>query len=181
MKICPECQTEFKDDGNVCPNCGKFVPSFHSERPSGFTAVITGETETTEPNPAEEPCLETPETETAEESFPEIPEAEPMEGTALATEEPAAGSLPVPTVSTPSVGSFLLTFILCAIPVIGFFYFFALVFGKTNYPAKKNLARAGLILALVGLAAGALFFTVNTGFALWMTGQMDALVSYFSL
>ena len=50
---------------------------------------------------------------------------------------------------TPSVWSFVLTFFLLSIPVVGLVYFLALLFGKTEYPAKKNLVRASLLFSVL--------------------------------
>lgn len=67
--------------------------------------------------------------------------------------------------ATPGVWSFVLTFFLLNIPVVGFVYFLALLFGKTDYPAKKNFARASLlfsvlmmVVASIGILIGFIFF-----------------------
>lgn len=199
MKICPECKTELLDTQNVCPNCGKYVPFFVPERPSGFSAVVTEEPvvpEEPSPAPIEEisvpepavasPVWNSPEPEDEkDDTFPDIPYPEPLEmavtPTVLPEEEPEE-KLPrilSECVPTPSVGSFILTFILCAIPVVGFFYFFALVFGKTKYPAKKNYARAILVLALISLVLSAVV-VISGGFAAGLLTQLQNVTSSLS-
>ena len=199
MKICPECKTELLDTQNVCPNCGKYVPFFVPERPSGFTAVVTGEpvvSEEPSPAPAEEIAVPEPAAaspvwnssdpeDEKDDTFPDIPYPEPMEMAVTPTilpEDPEAERPHVMSESapTPSVGSFILTFILCAVPVVGFFYFFALVFGKTKYPAKKNYARAILVLVLISFVLSTVVI-VSGGFAAGLLTQLQNAASSLSV
>mgnify|MGYP007021025378 FL=1 len=50
-----------------------------------------------------------------------------------------------------SVGSWMLTLLLCGIPVIGFIYLLVLAFGSGAAPSKRNFARAALIWTLIAL------------------------------
>ena len=50
-----------------------------------------------------------------------------------------------------SVGSWMLTLLLCGIPVIGFIYLLVLAFGSGAAPSKRNFARAALIWSLIAL------------------------------
>lgn len=152
MRICPDCQTEIADGKSFCPNCGKFLPLSAAEKPP-----IPSE-------PAEKPASELFD-------WDSIPEYQPpkAEKTALSESEPTVQSESVPEAvssvyakspapPTPSVWSFVLTFFLCSVPVIGLFYFLGLLFGKTKYPAKKNFARASLLFVflLAVLVSGAI-------------------------
>lgn len=70
-----------------------------------------------------------------------------------------------------SVGSWMITILVTAIPVVGFIYLVVVAFGATSSPSRRNWARAtfawyiigavvavvlGLILASTGLLAEAL-------------------------
>ena len=50
-----------------------------------------------------------------------------------------------------SVGSWMLTLLVCGIPVIGVIYLLVLAFGSGAAPSKRNFARAMLIWALIAL------------------------------
>ena len=50
-----------------------------------------------------------------------------------------------------SVGSWMLTLLLCGIPLVGFIYLLVLAFGSGAAPSKRNFARAMLIWALIAL------------------------------
>ena len=50
-----------------------------------------------------------------------------------------------------SVGSWMLTLLLCGIPLVGFIYLLVLAFGSSAAPSKRNFARAALIWALIAL------------------------------
>ena len=50
-----------------------------------------------------------------------------------------------------SVGSWMLTLLVCGIPVIGVIYLLVLAFGSGTAPSKRNFARATLIWALIAL------------------------------
>ena len=50
-----------------------------------------------------------------------------------------------------SVGSWMLTLLMCGIPVIGFIYLLVLAFGSGAAPSKRNFARAALIWSLIAL------------------------------
>lgn len=146
--VCPECGHEITD-GRFCPSCGKYMPSYNVEQ---------------EPEPAE---IETvtavpenaPETETAEAMITDCSENTDHAPVAASTESRGEYSDPgsfraesVPRASgdrTPSVWSFILTFIIGLIPVVGLVYFICLAFGITDYPAKKNLARAVFLFAFI--------------------------------
>ena len=50
-----------------------------------------------------------------------------------------------------SVGSWMLTLLLCGIPLVGFIYLLVLAFGSSAAPSKRNFARAALIWSLIAL------------------------------
>ena len=50
-----------------------------------------------------------------------------------------------------SVGSWMLTLLVCGIPVIGVIYLLVLAFGSGTAPSKRNFARAALVWTLIAL------------------------------
>ena len=50
-----------------------------------------------------------------------------------------------------SVGSWMLTLLVCGIPVIGVIYLLVLAFGSGSAPSKRNFARAALVWTLIAL------------------------------
>ena len=56
-----------------------------------------------------------------------------------------------------SVGSWMLTLLMCGIPVIGFIYLLVLAFGSGAAPSKRNFARAALIWTLIALVVTVIF------------------------
>lgn len=147
MRICPDCQTEIADGKSFCPNCGKFLPLSAAEKPSAS------------PEPAEKPVSglfdweSIPEYQPPETEKDIFPKSEPTVRNENAPEAAVSSVYAEPPVlpapPTPSVWSFVFTFFLCSVPVIGIFYFLGLLFGKTKYPAKKNFARASLLFAFL--------------------------------
>ena len=52
-----------------------------------------------------------------------------------------------------SVGSWMLTLLVCGIPIIGVIYLLVLAFGSGSAPSKRNFARAVFAWAIIGLVA----------------------------
>ena len=48
-----------------------------------------------------------------------------------------------------SIGDWLITFLICAIPIIGIIMMFLWAFGNTNSKSKKTWAQAALIFSLL--------------------------------
>ena len=62
-----------------------------------------------------------------------------------------------------SVGSWMLTLLLCGIPVVGFIYMLVLALGSGGSPAKRNFARAMFIWQIIGVVATILLFVLFGG------------------
>lgn len=66
------------------------------------------------------------------------------------------------------LGSWVLTLFVAGLPLIGFIYLLVLAFGSDNSKAKKNFARASLILGLVAfviMILAMILISVTVGFA----------------
>jgi hypothetical protein len=64
---------------------------------------------------------------------------------------PAPTYAPQPS-SADSVGSWMATILVSAIPLVGFVYVLVVAFGGSSSESKKNWARATVIWMLIGLA-----------------------------
>lgn len=63
-----------------------------------------------------------------------------------------------------SVGEWIVTFIITAIPLVGLIMLFVWAFGDGTNPSKQNWARAYLILALIMIVLGIIFMILFYSF-----------------
>ncbi|MGH8235037.1 MAG: hypothetical protein ACREPU_12725 [Rhodanobacteraceae bacterium] len=63
-----------------------------------------------------------------------------------------------------SLGDWILTLIVLAIPIVGLVMLFVWGFGSGTHPSKQNFCRASLILYLIGIVIFVLFM-MTFGFA----------------
>ena len=59
-----------------------------------------------------------------------------------------------------SVGSWMLTLLVCGIPVIGFIYLLVLAFGYGAAPSKRNFARAVFAWEIIALVATVILYVL---------------------
>ena len=57
-----------------------------------------------------------------------------------------------------SVGSWMLTLLLCGIPLVGFIYLLVLAFGSSAAPSKRNFARAVFVWQIIALVASVILY-----------------------
>lgn len=57
-----------------------------------------------------------------------------------------------------SIGDWLITFLIQAIPLVGFIMLFVWAFGDGTHPSKKTWAQASLIFALIMIVLAIIFF-----------------------
>ena len=69
-----------------------------------------------------------------------------------------------------TIGDWLITFLIQAIPLVGFIMLFVWAFGDGTHPSKKSWAQASLIFALIMIVLVIIFFA-----ALW-----TVISSFFS-
>ena len=76
--------------------------------------------------------------------------------------QPAGGGAPaqVPDESADSVGSWMLTMLLAAIPLFGLIYMLVLAFGSGRSASKRNWARATLVWAAIATVLSILLYVV---------------------
>lgn len=65
-----------------------------------------------------------------------------------------------PTYKPMTIGDWLITFIIQAIPLVGFVMLFVWAFGDGTHPSKKTWAQASLIFALIVIVLVIIFFAV---------------------
>lgn len=66
-----------------------------------------------------------------------------------------------------SIGEWMVTLIVLAIPVVGIVMYFVWAFGDSTNPSKKNFCKAGLIFALISVVLSIIFAT-TCGLAIGM-------------
>ncbi|NWF51274.1 MAG: hypothetical protein HXY49_12120 [Ignavibacteriaceae bacterium] len=59
-----------------------------------------------------------------------------------------------------TVGEWVITFIICAIPIVGFIMLFVWAFGSDQNPSKKSWAQASLIMFVIGIILAILLITL---------------------
>lgn len=59
-----------------------------------------------------------------------------------------------------SVGSWMLTLLLCGIPLVGFIYLLVLAFGSSAAPSKRNFARAVFVWQIIALVASVILYVL---------------------
>ena len=57
-----------------------------------------------------------------------------------------------------SVGGWMITLLLCWIPLVGFVYLLVLALSSASSPSKRNFARAVFIWQIIGVVATVLMF-----------------------
>ena len=73
-------------------------------------------------------------------------------------------NLPGATSNEVSVGDWIITFIITAIPLVGLIMLFVWAFGDGTNPSKRNWARAYLILGLIAFVLVIIFFILFYSF-----------------
>ena len=72
-----------------------------------------------------------------------------------------------------TLGDWIITFIITAIPIVGFVMLFVWAFGEGINKSKKTWAQAYLILIAVGIILAIIFFTVFMSFISSMFGNLN--------
>ncbi len=72
-----------------------------------------------------------------------------------------------------TLGDWIITFIITAIPIVGFVMLFVWAFGEGTNKSKKTWAQAYLILIAVGIILAIIFFTVFMSFISSMFGNLN--------
>lgn len=72
-----------------------------------------------------------------------------------------------------TLGEWIVTFIITAIPIVGFVMLFVWAFGDGTNQSKKTWAQAYLILIAVGIVLAIIFFTVFASILANMFGSMN--------
>lgn len=83
--------------------------------------------------------------------------------------QPPAQQAPVQTVHyapqttnpADSVGAWMLTLFICAIPLVGFIYLLVVAFGGSASESRKNWARAQFIWMLIGVVLSIIFLALG--------------------
>ena len=139
---CPNCGKQNPDDAKFCESCG--APTAAAETPKAAPPPPP-------PPPPQQPVY----------NQPPVQQYAPPQQTYYPPQQTynaAAGGAPV-----MSVGSYIGTMLLSAIPLVGFILLLVWAFGSDTNPNKKNFCRAYLILMLIGVVLSIIFAGVLGG------------------
>lgn len=154
MRICTSCGAQIDDDARFCTSCGAVAPSDEPEQPTehllhednGGDSAVHPETKSIFPEPEKE------------HEAPFVPQPsfdERSQSVRPAFEEPLSRK-PDPQVRTVPFGlistaSYFWTMFLFCIPGLGHLVAAVWALGGAKNPNRKNLAKAYLLLTLIGL------------------------------
>ena len=82
-------------------------------------------------------------------------------------------NLPGTVKSHVTLGEWIITIIITAIPLVGLIMLFVWAFGDGTNPSKKTWAQAYLIMILVGIILAILFFGIIVSLFSSMFGNMN--------
>ena len=160
--FCPNCGKQNPDDAKFCESCG-----------STLSAAAAPKAEPVAPPP--QPPIQPP---LAQYSAPPPPppayQAPPRQQNYYQQPPPAYNA--AGNTAPMSVGSYIGTMILFAIPLVGFILMLVWAFGSNVNQNKKNLSRAYLIMMLIGIVL-AIVLSVLAGSAL--SSWIEAMYGYY--
>lgn len=136
---CPNCGTKNPDDAKFCESCGTSLTAAPAAAPAAAAAAAAPVQPVAPPPPA--PAYQQPQYQQAQYQQPQY-------------QQPAQ---PQPSLDAPmSLGQYLLTIFLLGLPIAGFILMLVWAFGSNVNKNKKNLCRALLIFALIGIVVAIL-------------------------
>ncbi len=152
-RFCGSCGTPIEEGARFCPSCGKPADAPPPAPPPPQASYTPPPAQTNQyyaPPPPPAPVYQAP---------------------------PSYSAAPVPQnygadTSPMTVGQYIVTFIVLAIPLVGFIMMLVWAFGSNVNVNKKNLCKAALIMALIvialyivlGVVLGGIFATLfNSG------------------
>lgn len=157
MAFCTECGANVPDGVKFCTACGKPIGS--TIQPEPVQAAV-------QPIPAVQvPAAQM--TQTSSAPAAQYMSSQPLQTAAMDAPPPAGSRYAV-----MSTGSFILTSILFAIPVVGFAACLVMAFAAKNLN-RKHFARAMLIFMVIGLVMSIILFFLGR----WVS---DAVISYLN-
>lgn len=155
--FCASCGKQNPDDSKFCESCGS--PLGDAVVKAAPVAAAAAYTPPPSPAPQPQPVYQPP-------VAPQQPvyAAPPQQTYYQQSQQPvynnaaANGGAKVMT-----IGDYILTFIVTAIPIVGFIMLLVWAFGSDTNPNKKNYCRAILILMVVGIILSIIFSIVFAG------------------
>lgn len=188
IMFCENCGKKLPDDAKVCENCGyKTASAAVPEKPQQPQQPAQAQQPQQQPQPQQpqpQPQPQQPQPQYRTNNTQQIPVVPPQ--TNYQNQQQAnynPGQQPYnqqyspysPNLALPmTVGDFILTFFLLAIPIVNIILVFVWAFGESVNQNKKNMAKAVLILMVIGvvisIAMGILFATFFS--------TLDSVISY---
>ena len=147
---CTNCGAVLKEGAAFCDNCGQpVVPADSNLRETDAPRSVYG----TQPNPPNQPYQSANAPNQLHQPYAANPYMNPAPPYNAYQDD-----------SVMSMGSWFVTILISAIPIVGIVMIFIWAFGSTGNANRRNYARAVLIWALIGIVLGILFSVVFAGF-----------------
>jgi hypothetical protein len=162
MAFCTECGANVADDIKFCTGCGKPMGEAPAPQPQPQQTIQTVATpirQTPPVQPAPPPKQQAPAYQSPQ---------QPVYGAAQGDNPPPKGSKYAVMGTLAYIGHFLLF----ALPIVGLIFAIKWAFSSRINQNRRNLARAMLIFAVIGLIAG-VFLTIAA--VAWINSLLDYL------
>ena len=163
MSTCANCGANYPDERDACPRCGAPAPAVYDDYPENYSEEYDAAYDA-----APEQNYSDTQYDRADgyrsaygQGGPAYDRGQPPRGYP-GTGEPAYRYAPPRDDAVLSTGAFVGSLALLAIPIIGFIIQIIWAVGGAKNRNRRNLARAYLVLSIVGL-----LFTLATAFALY--------------
>lgn len=149
---CENCGKKLSDDAKNCDNCG-------------YKVVSSAVSDESKPQQKQQPQPQYRTNNTQQNSVPPSVNYQNQQQSYYNPSQQPYNPQYNPDNNAPmTVGGYLLTFILLAIPIVGIIMIFVWAFGDNVNLNKKNLAKAYLILMIIGIVLSILFFILFYSF-----------------
>lgn len=150
--FCPNCGKQTPDDSKFCESCGSILGG--TAAPAQAAPPIA---------PAYNP-----------------PPAQPVyvQPQQQYYQQQPAYQAPVATAKPMTIGEYIITFIITAIPIVGFILLLVWSFGSDVNPNKKNLCRALLIMMIIGVVLSIIFSGLMVGLITSLINSGDYNFNY---
>ena len=150
--FCANCGKQNPDDSKFCESCGAPLADTAAAIAAPAAAAVAY---TPPPQLQPQPVYRPPVAPQQPVYAAPVPQQQPYY---QQPQQPAYNPAAVGAGAKPlSVGEYILTFIVTAIPLVGFIMLLVWAFGSDTNPNKKNFCRAMLIMMLIGIVLSIIF------------------------